>query len=378
MADTATQIANGLVQPRHYQGYQDMINSKQAMEPISIANPGPVCGFNRFEIDDNRSIVYIGNFSNDPTTHPIFDRLGVSVSGQAPHWGVPTLMIKDSSSKWGGGLLDDVYGEVPNAIIMPSGKLYILRSNLMTESFYWSFPSSMSITSDIAIYGLVAREINLQNQPNVSSTIQLGLFQILGNTLNFNFQVNNPQTVICPTKFIKSSNYISKYAANMSGIMGFLEDTVGEDTINAINPVTDIICGYYIWFPNSITVEQLSNIFQGFGLAERFQIDSQFEDYIKNGFQLLIPYVPYGGNYFYTPQFTKEMFKGVGNAVYNDKNSNMGLYLTNPYDYEFRKVGFISPNSDESVDEYEQRAKETSNDNPTVLTLFDDDYSPNP
>lgn len=41
-----TQVVNGVVQPRLYQVYGDLIESKEVMEPIAIANgTGPVCGF---------------------------------------------------------------------------------------------------------------------------------------------------------------------------------------------------------------------------------------------------------------------------------------------------------------------------------------------
>ena len=35
--NTDTKIVNGLIQPRFYQSYQDIINSKQAMESLAIS-----------------------------------------------------------------------------------------------------------------------------------------------------------------------------------------------------------------------------------------------------------------------------------------------------------------------------------------------------
>lgn len=46
MANNKTKVISGHVEPRYYQVYGDMIESKEVMEPISIAaGSGPICGF---------------------------------------------------------------------------------------------------------------------------------------------------------------------------------------------------------------------------------------------------------------------------------------------------------------------------------------------
>ena len=46
-----TKVRNNIVEPRSYQLYGDEIESKQAVEPISIvAGTGPICGFNYIDI----------------------------------------------------------------------------------------------------------------------------------------------------------------------------------------------------------------------------------------------------------------------------------------------------------------------------------------
>lgn len=46
MANNKTEVISGHVEPRYYQVYGDMIESKEVMEPISIvAGSGPICGF---------------------------------------------------------------------------------------------------------------------------------------------------------------------------------------------------------------------------------------------------------------------------------------------------------------------------------------------
>lgn len=60
-----TQVVNGVVQPRLYQVYGDLIESKEVMEPIAIANgTGPVCGFDW--VDTTKNTLTIGSiFSSD-------------------------------------------------------------------------------------------------------------------------------------------------------------------------------------------------------------------------------------------------------------------------------------------------------------------------
>lgn len=46
MANNKTEVISGHVEPRYYQVYGDIIESKEVMEPISIvAGSGPICGF---------------------------------------------------------------------------------------------------------------------------------------------------------------------------------------------------------------------------------------------------------------------------------------------------------------------------------------------
>ena len=44
--NNVTEVVNGIVQPRFYQVYGDLIESKEVMEPLAImAGTGPFCGF---------------------------------------------------------------------------------------------------------------------------------------------------------------------------------------------------------------------------------------------------------------------------------------------------------------------------------------------
>lgn len=60
-----TQVVNGVVQPRLYQVYGDLIESKEVMEPLAItAGTGPICGFDW--VDTTKNTLTIGSiFSSD-------------------------------------------------------------------------------------------------------------------------------------------------------------------------------------------------------------------------------------------------------------------------------------------------------------------------
>lgn len=60
-----TKVSKNIVEPRSYQLYGDDIESKQAVEPISIvAGTGPICGFNYIDISSNSKVIISG--TNNP------------------------------------------------------------------------------------------------------------------------------------------------------------------------------------------------------------------------------------------------------------------------------------------------------------------------
>jgi hypothetical protein len=155
MADVNTKIENGLVLPRFYQAYKDIVNSKQAMEPLAISQGvGPVLGFNNliFEPSNSPTSVKIRGFNSiygnayydDVTRHMRY----VDKYLELPK---PKTHFLDAVEQ----LNDEIYtsqGAICNALILPSGRLYIEKVEI------GSFPISYSSSPTERIYILVARE----------------------------------------------------------------------------------------------------------------------------------------------------------------------------------------------------------------------------
>lgn len=64
--NNVTEVVNGIVQPRFYQVYGDLIESKEVMEPLAImAGTGPICGFDW--VDTTQQNVTITSVFKRPT-----------------------------------------------------------------------------------------------------------------------------------------------------------------------------------------------------------------------------------------------------------------------------------------------------------------------
>lgn len=67
--NNVTEVVNGIVQPRFYQVYGDLIESKEIMEPLAItAGTGPICGFDW--VDTTQQDVTITSVFKKPSTLP--------------------------------------------------------------------------------------------------------------------------------------------------------------------------------------------------------------------------------------------------------------------------------------------------------------------
>lgn len=105
--NNVTEVVNGIVQPRFYQVYGDLIESKEIMEPLAItAGTGPICGFDW--VDTTQQNVTITSVFKKPSTLP----LGVAnILGRARR---VFLSNKDNTA-----------GQVFNAYTTPDGLCHI-------------------------------------------------------------------------------------------------------------------------------------------------------------------------------------------------------------------------------------------------------------
>lgn len=105
--NNVTEVVNGIVQPRFYQVYGDLIESKEIMEPLAItAGTGPICGFDW--VDTTQQDVTITSVFKMPSTLP---------SGVANILGRARRVFLSNK--------DNTAGQVFNAYTTPDGLCHI-------------------------------------------------------------------------------------------------------------------------------------------------------------------------------------------------------------------------------------------------------------
>lgn len=111
-----TEVVNGVVQPRFYQVYGDLIESKEVMEPLAImGGTGPICGFD-----------WVDTTQQDITITSIFKRSGTMPSGIGNILGKARRVFLSKK--------DNTAGQVFNAYTTPDGLCHIAPDTLTFTS----------------------------------------------------------------------------------------------------------------------------------------------------------------------------------------------------------------------------------------------------
>lgn len=107
-----TGVVNGVVQPRFYQVYGDLIESKEVMEPLAImGGTGPICGFD-----------WVDTTQQNITITSIFKRSGTMPSGIGNILGKARRVFLSNK--------DNTAGQVFNAYTTPDGLCHIAPDTL--------------------------------------------------------------------------------------------------------------------------------------------------------------------------------------------------------------------------------------------------------
>lgn len=107
-----TEVVNGVVQPRFYQVYGDLIESKEAMEPLAImGGTGPICGFD-----------WVDTTQQNITITSIFKRSGTMPSGIGNILGKARRVFLSNKN--------NTAGQVFNAYTTPDGLCHIAPDTL--------------------------------------------------------------------------------------------------------------------------------------------------------------------------------------------------------------------------------------------------------
>lgn len=107
-----TEVVDGVVQPRFYQVYGDLIESKEVMEPLAImGGTGPICGFD-----------WVDTTQQNITITSIFKRSGTMPSGIGNILGKARRVFLSNK--------DNTAGQVFNAYTTPDGLCHIAPDTL--------------------------------------------------------------------------------------------------------------------------------------------------------------------------------------------------------------------------------------------------------
>lgn len=107
-----TEVVNGVVQPRFYQVYGDLIESKEVMEPLAImGGTGPICGFD-----------WVDTTQQNITITSIFKKSGTMPSGIGNILGKARRVFLSNK--------DNTAGQVFNAYTTPDGLCHIAPDTL--------------------------------------------------------------------------------------------------------------------------------------------------------------------------------------------------------------------------------------------------------
>lgn len=154
--NNVTEVVNGIVQPRFYQVYGDLIESKEVMEPLAItAGTGPICGFDW--VDTTQQNVTITSVFKKPSTLP---------SGVANILGRARRVFLSNK--------DNTAGQVFNAYTTPDGLCHIapdvLTFNEVQPSGGWP---SLSNPQKLVAFAVKAthtyRPDGSENPPSVTN-----------------------------------------------------------------------------------------------------------------------------------------------------------------------------------------------------------------
>lgn len=110
-----TQVIGGVVQPRFYQVYGDLIESKEVMEPLALGNgTGPICGFD-----------WVDTTQDNVTITSVFNRSGNTPPGLREILGKAKRVFLSNK--------ENIAGQVYNAYTTPDGLCHIAPDKLVFD-----------------------------------------------------------------------------------------------------------------------------------------------------------------------------------------------------------------------------------------------------
>lgn len=151
-----TEVVNGVVQPRFYQVYGDLIESKEVMEPLAImGGTGPICGFD-----------WVDTTQQNITITSIFKRSGTMPSGIGNILGKARRVFLSNK--------DNTAGQVFNAYTTPDGLCHIAPDTLtftgvMPDEGWPSLTNPQKLVAFAVKASHTYRQDGSENPPSISN-----------------------------------------------------------------------------------------------------------------------------------------------------------------------------------------------------------------
>lgn len=151
-----TEVVNGVVQPRFYQVYGDLIESKEVMEPLAImGGTGPICGFD-----------WVDTTQQNITITSIFKRSGTMPSGIGNILGKARRVFLSNK--------DNTAGQVFNAYTTPDGLCHIAPDTLTftgvrPEGGWPSLTNPQKLVAFAVTASHTYRQDGSENPPSISN-----------------------------------------------------------------------------------------------------------------------------------------------------------------------------------------------------------------
>lgn len=151
-----TEVVNGVVQPRFYQVYGDLIESKEVMEPLAImGGTGPICGFD-----------WVDTTQQNITITSIFKRSGTMPSGIGNILGKARRVFLSNK--------DNTAGRVFNAYTTPDGLCHIAPdtltfTNVRPDGGWPSLTNPQKLVAFAVKASHTYRQDGSENPPSISN-----------------------------------------------------------------------------------------------------------------------------------------------------------------------------------------------------------------
>ena len=151
-----TEVIKGVVQPRFYQVYGDLIESKEVMEPLAImGGTGPICGFD-----------WVDTTQQNITITSIFKRSGTMPSGIGNILGKARRVFLSNK--------DNTAGQVFNAYTTPDGLCHIAPdtitfTNVRPDGGWPSLTNPQKLVAFAVKASHTYRQDGSENPPSISN-----------------------------------------------------------------------------------------------------------------------------------------------------------------------------------------------------------------